>query len=270
MADAEERRKAEEKLNHVVSYGNWAGCRRHFLLRYFNENYTVKNCGNCDGCVPRAKTEYVFEDEPVIRKIRRDTEDNGTYDRILFEELRKLRTIEAQRLNVPPYIIFGDKTLREMAIHYPQTETEFMEISGVGQQKLEQFGEHFLDAISEYVQVHDIKPQPLATIIKKTKYNGEGSTFDETKKFLKQKIAISAISEIRGLTQGTIVTHIERIAEEDPLFDISYLKPNDTERFKIIAEALQKTDGIALSPVKEMLGEEYSYDEIKLARIFLK
>jgi ATP-dependent DNA helicase RecQ len=271
MADTEERRKAEEKLNHVVSYGNWAGCRRHFLLRYFNEDYTVKNCGNCDGCIPRAKTEYVFEEEPVIRKIRRNTEDSGNYDRILFEELRKLRTIEAQRLNVPPYIIFGDKTLREMAIYYPQTETEFMEISGVGHQKLEQFGERFLDTISEYVQTHDIqrKIKSAPQIVKKIKSVYEGSTFDETKKFLKQKIAIPAIAEIRGLTQGTILTHIEKIIEENPEMDISYLKPNDPERFETIASALRKIDSVALSPVKEILGEEYSYDEIKLARIFL-
>jgi len=282
ISDEEEKRRAEEKLEQVISYGNWAGCRRRFLLRYFNENYAERSCENCDGCVPRVKAEIIFEDEPTPKsRIRRAEENTGNYDRELFEILRTVRTTEAQRLSVPPYVIFGDKTLREMSIRYPQTEKEFLEISGVGYQKLTEFGEQFLDAISEYVEEHDIerKAEPVARLASKIKHtplpadevpleSGKGSTFDETKKFLKQKIAISAIADIRGLAPSTIVSHVERICDADENFDIEYLRP-EKEKFEKIKSAFTRSEGLALSPIKEILGEEYTYDDLKLVRIFL-
>jgi len=270
MADHEEQRKAAEKLSHVISYGNWTGCRRRFLLRYFNEDYTEKNCAGCDRCAPRPKTEYNFEEEEIAHpKKQRTKEAPGEYDTVLFEILRALRKQEAENLSVPPYVIFGDKALREMSVLYPQTESAFLEISGVGNQKLEQFGELFMDAIEDYVQAHDIKP-PTSDIRpeKPLKPTEIGSTYDETKKFLKQKIPIQAIAEIRELSPSTIINHIEKLVDEDPTLDVDYLKP-PMEKFTKIAEAFKKTGGFALTPVKNILGEEFSYDELRMARIFL-
>ena len=81
-------------------------------------------------------------------------------------------------------------------------------------------------------------------------------------------MTIGQISDKRGLAPGTIINHIEKIADIDPHFDISYLKPAP-ERLAKIAAAFKKTDGIALSPVREILGDGYSFDEIRLARLFL-
>ncbi len=272
-----EQRTAQEKLEHVISYGNHAGCHRRFLLRYFDENYEPDNCDNCDGCIGRTFTEIIKDDVPIKTKKRPTAAPDVEYDTALFDELRAIRKQQAEELGVPPYIVFGDKALREMAIYYPQTETAFLEISGVGHQKLEQFGEPFLSAICQYVDSHDISYRhnrhtgldPVSTSsVKKPKPIYEGSTFDETKKFLKQKIGITAIAAIRGLAPSTIVNHAEKLSAEDASLDISYLKPAP-ERFAKIAEAFQKTGNSALSPVREILGEEYSFDEIRLARIFL-
>lgn len=155
IADEEEQRKTQEKLGHVLSYGNLRGCRRQFLLKYFDENYTQVNCGNCDGCVAATVLQIPTETFRVTKL--RDTQvvvESGSYDPVLFQELRSVRTQEAAALKVPPYIIFGDKALREMATHFPQTPTAFLEINGVGNQKLSQFGEQFMSAIREYVQTH--------------------------------------------------------------------------------------------------------------------
>lgn len=141
MADETERKKAREKLDYVLQYGNLQGCRRRFLLRYFNEVYDKNNCGNCDGCVP-PKISYSSH-SPIVKK-------NTVYDSVLFEKLREIRTQEARRLNVPPYMIFGDKALYEMAAHFPQTGNAFLEINGVGNRKLVQFGEIFMSAIRCY------------------------------------------------------------------------------------------------------------------------
>jgi ATP-dependent DNA helicase RecQ len=150
MRNEDEKMKAEENLEHVMQYGELRGCRRRYLLSYFNEVFEENNCGNCDGCVEPEELVYV-EDERVTKsqKVRLVQED-ADYDQALFEVLRSVRTEEARRLKVPPYIVFGDKTLRDMATHLPQTEDAFMQMNGVGAQKLKKFGELFMGAIREY------------------------------------------------------------------------------------------------------------------------
>lgn len=256
-----EQGKAQEKLGQVVSYGDFHGCRRRFLLRYFNEDYQQKNCGNCDGCVGQTPLEMPRLNIKLKPKNTYLTTPDETYDPVLFEILRKIRTQEASRLKVPPYIIFGDKTLRELATHFPQTPSAFLEISGVGNQKLNQFGELFMSAIRQYLSAVKTKNQD-ATLI------DLGSTFDETKELLRQQISIVEIAKIRGLSVSTIIRHIERIAATDKQLNLAYLKPTQA-RFEKIANAFKKTGGLTLTLVREILGEDYSFDELRLARVFL-
>jgi RecQ family ATP-dependent DNA helicase len=267
MTDEGEQRKAKEKLNHVVSYGNFGGCRRRFLLRYFNEEYTEKNCGNCDGCVGKTHVET-----SAVAKPHRSSfmPENMPYDQTLFEELRAIRKREAVRVGIPPYAVFGDKTLREMAMQYPQTESEFLQIGGVGNQKLAQFGGLFLSAIRQYAKEHTLSPKIKSSGIgyQKTQPIYKDSTYDETKKLILKKISINEIAKIRDFAPSTIERHMEMLAEADPSLDIAYLKPAP-ERFQKISEAFKKTGGFSLTPVREILGEEYSYDELRLARFFL-
>ena len=75
-------------------------------------------------------------------------------DEALLDVLKKVRYSLAQSINKPAYIVFSDKTLREMASHKPQNEQAFLEISGVGEKKLEAFGSAFLEAIRAYEGEH--------------------------------------------------------------------------------------------------------------------
>jgi len=77
-------------------------------------------------------------------------------DQPLFEALRALRTKLAKEQNVPPYVIFPDKTLTEMAIVKPVTEGQMLDISGVGETKLSRYGKVFLNAIIPTVQNRDV------------------------------------------------------------------------------------------------------------------
>ena len=72
-------------------------------------------------------------------------------DRKLFEKLRALRAMIAKAENVPPYIIFSDKTLVDMAILKPRSDAEFLDVAGIGRRKLENYGEEFIDAIVEFL-----------------------------------------------------------------------------------------------------------------------
>jgi ATP-dependent DNA helicase RecQ len=151
MQNEAEKQLAQEKMDHVMRYGNLTDCRRRFLLRYFNEQTDVINCGNCDSCAPRAPLAI----KAVSKLKRTSTTSSGaeslSFDKTLFDELRALRTREAARLQVPPYIVFGDKALQEMAAHLPQTPQDFLKINGVGNLKLSQFGELFMAEIRRFV-----------------------------------------------------------------------------------------------------------------------
>jgi ATP-dependent DNA helicase RecQ len=151
MQNEAEKQLAQEKMDHVMRYGNLTDCRRRFLLRYFNEQTDVVNCGNCDSCAPRAPLAI-----KAVSKLRRASTTSSSaeslpFDKTLFDELRTLRTREAARLQVPPYIVFGDKALQEMAAHLPQTPQDFLKINGVGNLKLSQFGELFMAEIRRFV-----------------------------------------------------------------------------------------------------------------------
>jgi ATP-dependent DNA helicase RecQ len=144
IGDEEEKQQVQDNLNQVLLYGDLKDCRRKFLLQYFNEHYQTENCGNCDRCATPAPLLAPTRTSVVKRSaVSTDKHFNAE----LFEVLRQVRTNEAGRLQVPPYIIFGDKALREMASKRPQTDEEFLAIGGVGDKKLAKFGELFMEAI---------------------------------------------------------------------------------------------------------------------------
>lgn len=152
IQDEAEKQQAQANLDQVMYYGQLSSCRREFLLRYFNEEYGEGNCGNCDRCVsftPLTAATSAKKSRASTKSTSR-TRGDAAYDTDLFAVLRDVRMQESKRLNVPPYIVFGDKTLREMCIHKPQTDAEFLEINGVGEKKLNKFGELFMSAIREY------------------------------------------------------------------------------------------------------------------------
>lgn len=149
LAESDEKVHIQHNLNQSVQYGTLTKCRRKFLLQYFNEDFTEENCGNCDTCTPST---------PLFKSAKKVPNPTSTvikpptisHDTDLFAVLRQVRTQEATRLGVPAYIIFGDKTLRELAHHQPKSPDAFLAINGVGDKKLEQFGEVFIEAISRY------------------------------------------------------------------------------------------------------------------------
>ncbi len=281
--DTAEQKNMREKLDEVVRYGNLATCRRRFLLRYFNENYGETVCGNCDVCEPSLK-EVATNDTPdeigsrsrvPNRTSYGELSEKLEYDMALFEQLRALRTQEATAMKVPPYVVFGDKTLREMATFFPQSVKALLQITGVGDKKCAQFGETFLTVIHRYAQEHDLHEKTRqngadATTIIRTDVKPvyPGSTHDETRQLLLKKMSIDEIAKCRGLACGTIISHIETVTAVDPLVDIAHLKPSH-DRLKMIAAAFTQSKGTALAPVRQILGESYSYDELRVARIFI-
>jgi len=150
ISDPEEKQQAQNNLNQTLQYGTLASCRRKFLLGYFNEDYPESNCANCDRCVAFAPLAVVTTTTKSPTRSTSPHAPVGDYDTDLFETLRQLRMVESQRLKVPPYIVFGDKSLRDMATNKPTTDEAFLNINGVGDKKLKKFGELFMNTIREH------------------------------------------------------------------------------------------------------------------------
>ncbi len=207
-----------------------------------------------------------------IAKLSQPSEAVETeYDRDLFEKLRRLRKELADEQGVPPFVVFGDLALRQMAAYLPQSEENFSRISGVGQEKLKRYGKIFTEVIQTYAQENNLseKDVPVKRSARPQRSNRLGSTYRETQELVRQKMSIEKMASMRGLAAGTIAAHIEKLVSSGEKIDIDYLRP-PVEKFETIKAAFQKSGGTALSPVLEMLGEPFSYAELKIARLFIK
>ena len=201
----------------------------------------------------------------------RDDTD-GEYDQTLFERLRALRKRMADGRGVPPYIIFGDATLKHLAYYLPQSRDSFSRISGVGAAKLEQFSEEFLTVIRGYALENGLTERniPQRRLRRDPTLQRAGSTYEETKKLVLQKLSVSEIAESRGFSEDTIINHLERLTTAGEELDIDYLMP-PAHRLAKIRAAFQKAGSLTLlTPVRESLGEDYYYDELRLVRIYFR
>lgn len=197
------------------------------------------------------------------------------YDRELFEKLRALRKQIADEKAVPPFMIFSDVSLREMAHYFPSDKNNFSKIEGVGSRKLEIFGDAFLEVINKHIKENNIfsmeVPDRGERRINKVKrlVKAGMSRYVKTKEMVSQKFSLPAIAKEEGFAEGTILKHIEKLFEAGENIDIAYLKP-PREKFEKIKTAFEKCGNEKLKPIFELLKEEYSYDEIRLTKLFLK
>ncbi len=192
------------------------------------------------------------------------------FNKELFQKLRILRKELAEEKNVPPFVIFGDSSLQEMAFYFPIDKNAFSKISGVGQKKLESLSDQFLSIISNHVTENGLTPQTIPTHRSSSTRNVKrgSSTYQETKILTEKKLSIKEIAKTRGMAIGTIVSHLEKLLESDESFNLSYLN-DDSQKTKEIINAFQECGESMLKPVFEFLNEKYSYDDIRLVRLGL-
>ena len=200
-----------------------------------------------------------------------DRATNLAYDQELFHKLRALRKRIADERGVPPYVIFHDTVLREMAGRLPKDCESFARISGVGSAKLEQFSGPFLEAIAEHAAINRSTTEEDGNSRKDSRGPRKlpGPTLEETKGLLQQGLCVAEISERRGLARSTITGHLEQLVTSGEELDLDHLMPSP-ERFEKIESAFQQIGTQYLAPVWESLGEDYSYDELALVRIGLR
>jgi ATP-dependent DNA helicase RecQ len=195
-------------------------------------------------------------------------------DEVLFETLRTLRKQLADEHAVPPYIIFSDVSLRQMARFYPANEKDFSRISGVGDRKLREFGDIFLREIAVHVQTNprqvfaDDFPSggtPSAPVARGSRLT---DTVRETLHFFRQGRAVSDIAKLRGFKDSTVYSHLEAAMLAGEAVDVNTLVSTTAQHE--IAAALKKYGFGNLVGAVESLGGKYGYGECRVVRAALQ
>ena len=171
-------------------------------------------------------------------------------DEPLFELLREHRLELAEEKGVPPYIIFHDSTLEEMAKTRPDSLERMQYISGVGEQKLKKFGQSFLDIIQS---------SPLPDILQ----NNLSDTVNETLTLLNDGLDLEAIASQRNIKLSTVYTHLADAIEVGLIEAKDVLQLSDGEHNEIINALEMHLDDDKLKPAYDALEGQYDYGILK-------
>ena len=197
-----------------------------------------------------------------------DNDDAAPYDEGLFRELSALRKRIADQQGVPAFVIFGDKSLREMARKAPSNRQDFTQISGVGEAKLRELSGPFIRVIRDYVKANGRAQfdEPDQELAEEKRPRVLGQTYLETGRIISAGATIAEAAEQRGLAETTIIGHLERLVQEGEEVWVEHLM-HGLERRAEIEAAFEAVGDNPLRPVWEELRGEYTYAEIRLVRL---
>jgi ATP-dependent DNA helicase RecQ len=181
---------------------------------------------------------------------------------MLLQRLRGLRKSLADEQGVAPYAIFADSSLKLMCQTLPRTKSEFAKLSGVGKHKLTEYGDRFVAEIQVFCRENNI-PEVKKEVVT-TSEDSPSTTEIVTLQLYKQGLSIPEIAKERKLRPTTIIRHLSDLIEKDESIDINQLV--DLEKQKKIRQVLDVLGDISLTPIKEYLGDEYSFDDIRFVR----
>lgn len=210
------------------------------------------------GTMPVKLAKYVkstTKSEEGKKRAGGTTKSGSSEDQLLFDELRSLRKSIAEDENVPPYIVFSDASLWDMVAKKPQDEVDFLAISGVGDQKLVNYGADFLEVIAGFR--------------KNSKKKKKGETYDTTFEFYKLGMTPAEIAQKRELAETTIFSHLAKLYEDGKPIDLKqFVSDKDFQQVKEVINKLGETE--QLKPLFEALNEEISYGVIRLCISIMK
>ena len=196
---------------------------------------------------------------------------------VLHQQLRKVREIICSKKDLPIYIVAGSTTIDEMTLYLPQTLAELRKISGFGDAKIQQYGQQFLDVIIAYSLENNLSSlihekaqkrerkeradRPSGKLENSLPVKKKGDTHSETFKLYKEGQSIAEIAKTRALAVSTIESHLTKFIRSG---DIKIDELVSREKFILIESAFNGFDGGSITPIKQQLGDEVSFGEIRL------
>ena len=232
------------------------------LLEQTSDGYSVLKLNALSWEVMR-RQHTVSLAVPVAQKITwEEGSEKAAEAEILMQRLRSLRKQLADEQSVPPYVVFQDSTLKLMAQVQPKTLTEFGKLSGVGSHKLSQYGDKFLTEIRAYRQEKGLVDPPQVNFTPSLGLPSDTEIF--TFQLHKQGLSVNEIAKKRNIRPTTIIRHLADLIEKNQPVDLNQLV--SLEHQQKIWQVLEVLGDISLTPIREQLGESYSFDEIRLVR----
>ncbi|MDP9078662.1 MAG: DNA helicase RecQ [Bacteroidota bacterium] len=220
------------------------------------------------------KSEAVLKGQETVQLVESQVvEENQTATEVLpFEapllaELRNIRRDIAQHENVPPYIILSDAGLQEMATYLPQSLDELRLISGFGDIKLARYGREFLLPVKSYSEKNGLSSKMKHKVPKrerKAKTTGSGNRSSDTAResftLYRAGNTVTEIATQRSLSPTTIEGHLSFYIYKGEMDVFELVTP---EKMPAIKDVIESYGAEKLSPIKEVLGDDFSYGEIK-------
>ncbi|NEP17739.1 MAG: DNA helicase RecQ [Leptolyngbya sp. SIO4C1] len=208
---------------------------------------------------------------PQRAETARKTSDDAQLspeESLLLGRLRSLRKRLADEQYVPPYVVFSEASLRQMAQQRPVTPAAFAQISGVGKRKLEQYGDTFTGEIAQFCREHsldsaaDLADSSAAAPAAQSR--AVADTHFVTQTLHQQGLSAAEIAVERGLRLGTIINHLTLLLEAGEAVELDRLV--SPERQAPIFAAIEKAGPHSLRSIRDELGETFDYNEIRLVR----
>lgn len=222
--------------------------------------------------------ETLRKREPILgvvqeaERVKKDGKKKAAeleYHRGLFAILRQKRKDMADEVGVPPYVIFPDRTLMEMAAYFPQSQESLLLISGIGQVKARQYGEAFLEVVKDYCQRHDIR-EKSKTVAAQEKTEVGGRTLMVGAAYNSGETVAELMAQY-SVTAGTILEHLTRyLAAGNQLRageDLWSLTSVSAEQERAAFEAFNANGTAYLKPIFDYLNGALNYDDLKILRL---
>lgn len=261
-----------------IGYGEW----QHYLHQLINLGYIeLAPDRHHVACLTAASHRVLFEGEKValvrMATVRERMEAEQAKVKVtkerqrsrgeLFEELRQLRLRLSQKQGIPPYLVFSDATLEEMAAAIPRDEWDLQDISGVGEKKMQQFGVEFLKVINDYARRTGMPEKPAVVRTPppvKTSKPKSTATMQVTLEFFQEGANPELIARERNLTVGTIYEHLAQLLESGE--DIPILKLATSQEIQQVKSALRGLDGppYRLKPIYDACGGQIRTELIRM------
>jgi ATP-dependent DNA helicase RecQ len=204
------------------------------------------------------------------------------YNSALFALLRQKRKELADQAGVPPYVIFSDRTLIEMAAHYPQSKASLLNIAGVGQMKLNRYGEAFLEILKPYCEKHGLQELHPSPSTGKATSRGQASEKEKSSLEIGERTrlvaeefnegaSVKVLMERHQVTKGTILEHLTKYVLAGNLLrrqdDLLELAPVPFEQRTVAFAAFKELGTALLKPVFDKLNGTVNYEDLKILRL---
>jgi ATP-dependent DNA helicase RecQ len=202
------------------------------------------------------------EDEAIVTAAK----STGTADEALMAMLRDLRKKVAKKLGVPPFVVFQDPSLEDMALKYPISLDELINIHGVGEGKAKKYGAAFVELISRYVADNDIiRPDDL--VVKSTGVNSVNKLYIIQN--IDRKLSLDDIASAKGLKMSDLIKEMEQIVYSGTKLNIKYWIDEmlDEDQQAEIHDYFMESESDNIEDALKEFDGDYDIDELRLMRI---